>query len=145
MMLDAEPSMPELHQIPPVIRDYVNAFNSGDFETLIGLFAPDAVIFGVLGSAPIAQAEAVWRELHKGMAMHLHAQAIAVDGAVVAVRYIETGCFRGAFRGLAGVEPTGRTYQVVAMEWFELDGGMIAKRWGARDFDSIKKQVLGDG
>jgi hypothetical protein len=30
------------------------------------------------------------------------------------------------------------------MEWFELDEGKIARRWGARDFDSIKKQVLGD-
>jgi predicted ester cyclase len=139
-----ETRMTELHRMPPVVRDYVDAFNSGDFARLVGLFTPDAVVFGVLGSAPIAKAEAVWRELHEGMAMHLAPEAVAVDGVTVAVRYRETGRFQGTFRGLAGVLPTGRAYQVIAMEWFELDEGRIAKRWGARDFDAIKKQVLAD-
>jgi hypothetical protein len=56
---------------------------------------------------------------------------------------MESGRFQGTFRGLSGEQPTGRTYQVVAMEWFELKGDLIAKRCGARDFDAIKKQVLG--
>jgi hypothetical protein len=136
--------MTELHGMPPAIRDYVEAFNQGDFSKLLSLFTPDAVVFGVLGSAPDAKAEPVWRELHEGMAMHLAPQAVAVDEMTVAVRYLESGRFQGTFRGLAGTSPTGRAYQVVAMEWFELDGELISKRWGARDFDAIKKQVLGD-
>lgn len=131
--------------IPPAIRAYVAAFNSGDFPALMQLFTPDALIFGVLGSAPIAQAEPVWRELHYGMAMHLEPQAVAVEGTTVVVRYIESGRFKGAFRGLPEIAPTGRSYKVVAMEWFELEGGLISRRWGARDFDAIKKQVLGEG
>jgi hypothetical protein len=131
-------------KLPAVIANYVEAFNEGDFEKLLGLFTPDAVIFGVLGSAPIAQAEPVWRELHDGMAMHLEPMAVAVHGMTVAVRYIESGRFQGRFRGLAERSPTGRDYQVVAMEWFELEGELIARRWGARDFDSIKAQVLGN-
>lgn len=130
-------------ELPPVIEAYADAFNRGDFATLLGLFTPDAVVFGVLGSAPIAQAEPVWRELHEGMAMHLEPEAVAVAGATVVVRYIESGRFRGSFRGLAGKAPTGRPYQVVAIEWFELRGERIARRWGARDFDAIKSQVLG--
>jgi predicted ester cyclase len=129
-------------QLPAVIAAYVEAFNQGDFQRLLSLFTPDAVVFGVLGSAPIAQAEPVWRELHEGMAMHLEPEAVAVAGSTLAVRYTERGRFQGTFRGLAGQAPTGRTYQVVAMEWFELEGERIAKRWGARDFDSIKAQVL---
>lgn len=131
-------------KLPTVIAAYVEAFNDGDFGKLLGLFTSDAVIFGVLGSAPIAQAEPVWRELHNGMAMHLVPTAVAVDGMTVAVRYIETGRFQGSFRGLPGRAPTGREYQVVAMEWFELEGELIARRWGARDFGSIKAQVLGN-
>jgi predicted ester cyclase len=77
------------------------------------------------------------------MAMHLEPTAVALDGMTVAVRYIESARFQGSFRGLAGRAPTGREYQVVAMEWFELEGELIARRWGARDFDSIKAQVLG--
>jgi hypothetical protein len=74
----------------------------------MSVFTPDAVVFGVLGSAPVAQAEPVWRELHEGMAMHLSPQAAAVDGVTVAVRFLETGRFQGKFRGLADASPTGR-------------------------------------
>jgi hypothetical protein len=121
----------------------VEALNAGDFPLLMSLFTDDALIFGVLGSGPVAKAEAVWRELHEGMAMQLHPEAVAVDGARVVVRYVESGRFQGIFRSLEGHAPTGRSYQVVAMEWFELEGDRIAKRWGARDFDSIKRQVIG--
>ena len=134
--------MTNLPQLPPVIDAYVEALNAGDFPRLMSLFTADALIFGVLGSAPVAKAEAVWRELHQGMAMKLEPQAVAVDGARVVVRYVESGRFQGTFRGLEGQAPTGRSYQVVAIEWFELEGERIAKRWGARDFDSIKRQVM---
>jgi predicted ester cyclase len=135
--------MTATQDLPPVIRAYVDAFNTGDFPRLMSLFTPDAMIVGVLGSAPIAKAEPVWRELHEGMAMHLEVQAVALNGASVVVRYVESGCFRGYFRGLDRHPPTGRPYQVLAMEWFECNGDLIAKRWGARDFDAIKRQVLG--
>jgi predicted ester cyclase len=131
-------------EMPPVIRAYIDAFNAGDFAQLMSLFTDDAVIFGVLGSAPVAQAEPIWRELHEGMAMQLEPQAVVVEGTTAVVRYVESGRFQGSFRGLAGRTPTGRAYQVLAIEWFELDGGRIAKRWGARDFNSIKQQVLGE-
>ena len=31
----------------------------------------------------------------------------------------------------------------IAMEWFELEGGRIAQRWGARDSGGITRQVVG--
>lgn len=136
--------MTHMYEMPPAICSYVEALNAGDIRKLLSLFTPDAVVFGVLGSAPVKQAEPVWRELHQGMAMHLAPQAVAVDGTTVAVRYLESGRFQGTFRGLPGTAPTGRVYQIVAMEWFELDGDLISKRWGARDFDAIRKQVLSD-
>jgi predicted ester cyclase len=108
----------------------------------MSLFTDDALIFGVLGSAPVSKAEAIWRELHEGLAMHLEPEAVAVDGLRVVVRYVESGRFQGAFRGLARQAPTGRSYKVIAMEWFEIKGDKIAKRWGTRDFGSIKDQVL---
>lgn len=44
---------------------------------------------------------------------------------------------------MAGHAPTGLAYEVVALEWFEFSGGLIARRWGARDSASISRQVLG--
>lgn len=32
-----------------------------------------------------------------------------------------------------GVEPTGKSYELVAMEWSEIEDGKIRRRWGARN------------
>ncbi len=32
-----------------------------------------------------------------------------------------------------GHAPTGRSHELVAMEWIEIEGGKIRRRWGARD------------
>ena len=46
---------------------------------------------------------------------------------MVAARYTETGTFtRPAF----GHEPMGRFYELVAMDFFEIEGGKIERRWG---------------
>jgi predicted ester cyclase len=128
--------------LPKPIEEYVEAFNAGEFERLLAQFTDNAVIHGVLGSAPIQQVEPVWRELHEGMAMVLTPQAAVVDGNVVVVRFVERGCFRGGFRGLAGHNPTNRPYEVTAIEWFQLSGEKIRERWGARDSGAIERQVL---
>jgi ketosteroid isomerase-like protein len=128
--------------LPSPVSEYVEAFNAGDFERLLAQFTDDAIIHGVLGSAPVRDAEAVWRELHEGMAMHLTPLDVAVDGQSVVVRYIERGRFRGTFRGLADRAPTQRSYEVTAIEWFRLADGRISERWGARDSATIERQVL---
>lgn len=132
-----------MQSLPEAVRNYVEAFNAGDFDRLFAQFADDAVIHGVLGTFSLEQVAPVWRELHEGMGLHLDPQGCAVDGNSVAVRYVETGCFRGAFRGLADHSPTNRTYQINAIEWFELADGLICERWGGRDSASIYAQVLG--
>jgi steroid delta-isomerase-like uncharacterized protein len=121
-----------------VVRKYVEAFNRGDSDAQRALFSDDAVIQGVLGWAPIEQALAVWRELHTAFAVELIVDAIAAEGDVVAVRYTERGKFVAAFRGK---EPTGKPYELIAMEWFELSGGKIRRRWGARDSASMSRQT----
>jgi predicted ester cyclase len=131
--------------LPTPIREYIEAFNEGDFERLFAQFTDDALIHGVLGSAPIHQVEPIWRELHEGMGMVLNPQDAVVAGVAVVVRYIERGCFRGSFRGLAGHTPTNHPYEVTAIEWFALSGDKIRERWGARDSASIERQVLSRG
>lgn len=125
-----------------LVRAYVEAINLLDMARLRALFSPDARIYGVLGHGNVDQVEPIWRELHTGMNMHLEILGLVVQGGEVAVRYRETGRFTGPFRGLAGREPTGRTYEVTAMEWFIVEGGRITARWGARDSAAITRQVL---
>lgn len=129
--------------LPPAIAGYIEAFNAGDWGRMRDLFTEDAQIWGVLGYGGLDAVEPIWRELHEGLEMRLEPVAVAVDGDTVVLRYRETGRFVGPFRGLAGHEPTGRSYELTAFEWFELEGGRIARRWGARDSGAITRQVLG--
>jgi ketosteroid isomerase-like protein len=60
--------MTEQERNKQVARDYVDAFNRGDFAALRTIFAPDAVIQGVLGKGVVDAVEPIWRQLHEGLA-----------------------------------------------------------------------------
>ena len=126
-----------------VLRAYVEAFNAGDWARMGDLFTTDAVIRGVLGWGNLDVALPIWGELRDNMQMQLKVEDMIVNGEKAAILFTETGRFSGPFRGLPGKEPTGRPYEIVAMEWFEFESGRIARRWGARDSGAITRQVLG--
>ena len=60
------------------------------------------------------------------------------EGDVVAVRYKETGTALAPFFDKPA---TGKSYEVVAMEWFVVRAGKIERRWGARDAASQAEQL----
>jgi predicted ester cyclase len=121
-----------------VVRAYVDAFNRGDLAALRNLLADDAEIQGVLGQGTFERVEPIWHQLIEGYGMQLALEELIAEGPVVAARYRETGTFRTpAF----GQEPTGLSYELVAMEWFEIENGRIKRRWGARDGASQARQL----
>jgi predicted ester cyclase len=65
-------------------------------------------------------------------------EEMIAEGDLVAARYTERGKFVGPFLGHA---PTGKSYQLVAMEWFVVKDGKIQRRWGARDAASQARQI----
>ena len=121
-----------------VVRRYVEAFNRGDLTALKELLAPDAEIQGVFGAGLFEKIEPIWRQLIEGFGMQLEIQELVAEGNVVAARYVETGTFKAPAFGHA---PTGKSYRLVAMEWFEVDGSRIRRRWGARDSASQYRQL----
>ncbi len=121
-----------------VVMQYVEAFNQGDLALLQGLFTPDALIQGVLGWGELDKAIPIWKELHEAFAIELTVEEIIAEGDIVAVRYTERGSFRNSFRGQ---EPTGKSYELVAIEWFKMLDGKIHRRWGARDSASMSRQL----
>jgi ketosteroid isomerase-like protein len=121
-----------------VIRHYVEAFNAGDFGRLRGLFAPDAVIYGALGWGSLDEVLPGWYDLHHGLSVKLSIEDMIGEGDIVAVRYRESGAFVGPYRGQT---PTDRSYELVAIEWFEVKDGRIRRRWGARDSASQARQL----
>jgi steroid delta-isomerase-like uncharacterized protein len=121
-----------------VVRAYVEAFNRGDLDALRGLFTPDALVYGVLGWGGLPEAEPIWRDLHEAFKIELTAEQMIAEGDMVAVRYTERGTFVAPFRGQP---PTGKSFELVAMEWFILTDGKIHRRWGARDAASQARQL----
>jgi steroid delta-isomerase-like uncharacterized protein len=121
-----------------VIRQYVEYFNAGDLDRLRSLFATDALIHGVLGWGEVDVVMPIWRQLAESLQMHLTIEDIIAEGDIVAVRYQETGTARASFFGKPA---TGRSYELVAMEWFVVRGGKIERRWGARDAASQGVQL----
>jgi len=121
-----------------VVLQYVQAFNRGDLAALRDLLADEAEIQGVFGKGLFEKISPVWRQLMEGYRMQLKVQGMVAEGNTVAVRYIETGTFLAPAFGQA---PTGRSYEMVAMEWFEIENGKIKRRWGARDSATQARQL----
>lgn len=121
-----------------VVLRYVDAFNRGDLETLRALFTADAEIQGVFGQGAYDRIEPIWRQLMEGYGIRLELKQLIAEGNVVAALYVETGTFR---KPAFGHRPTGRSYRLVAMEWFEIEDGRIRRRWGARDAASQALQL----
>ena len=121
-----------------LVLEYVNAFNNGDIDGVCKLFAPDAQIWGVLGWGTPEDARPIWKDLMECLQMQLTVDAIVEEGSSVAVRYTERGKSVQAFRGQG---PTNRTYELLAMEWFEIENGLLKRRWGTRDSANQSRQL----
>ncbi len=121
-----------------IVTAYVDAFNRGDIDGLSGLFASDALVYGVLGWGPVEKVKAIWREIIDCFNLNLRVDSMVAEGDTVAVRYTERGKSVKSFRG---GPVTGRSYEVVAMEWFEIKDKLIHRRWGARDSAAQFRQM----
>jgi steroid delta-isomerase-like uncharacterized protein len=121
-----------------IVLAYVDAFNRGDIEVLIDLFAPDALVYGVLGWGRMDQVVPIWREIKAAFDIQLQVESIIAEDDIVAVRYVERGTSVGSFRS---GPVTGKSFEVVAMEWFIIKEGKIHRRWGARDNAAQMRQL----
>ena len=121
-----------------IVLAYVDAFNRGDEEAMRPLFTDDALIYGVLGWGGLDQVVPIWREIKAAFDIQLQVESMIAEDDIVAVRYAERGTSIGSFRG---GPVTGKSFEVVAMEWFEIKEGKIYRRWGARDNAAQMRQM----
>jgi steroid delta-isomerase-like uncharacterized protein len=121
-----------------IVLAYVDVFNRGEIEALVELFAADALVYGVLGWGNLDQVVPIWREIKAAFDIQLQVESIIAEDDIVAVRYVERGTSVGSFRG---GPVTGKSFEVVAMEWFVIKDGKIYRRWGARDNAAQMRQM----
>lgn len=121
-----------------VVREYVARFNAGDLDGLRELFHEDAEIHGVLGWGSLDDVMPIWQALIEALGIDLEIEELIAEDDTVAVRYTERGWSRAPFFDRPA---TGRSYELVAIEWFVVREGRIARRWGARDSASQASQL----
>lgn len=121
-----------------VVRAYIAAFNRADISALKALFSPNAEIQGSLGTVSLENVSDIWFALMNSLAINLTIEEMIAEEDCVAVRYTERGTFQSSFMGH---EPTGRSYELVAMEWFVIVDGKIKQRWGVRDAAAQARQI----
>lgn len=142
--------MPEETQNKEIVRRFVEGlYAHGNVEVFEELIADDAYVAGVGG------------EVHgdtdklKEMASRLHSMLheaapdirfqideLIAEGDSVAARFTERGTLTGPYvAGPNRIEPTGRSFEVTAMEFFHLEDGKIKERWATRDRLGFLQQV----
>jgi steroid delta-isomerase-like uncharacterized protein len=121
-----------------VVKNYVKYFNSGNLEGLRSVFSEDALVYGVLGWGKVDDVMSIWKALIDGLAMELTIEDMVAEGDIVVVRYTERGTSKTPF---FDKPVTGKSYELVAMEWFKIKNGKIERRWGARDAATQSKQL----
>lgn len=123
-----------------LVRDYLDAFNSRDRETISELLAEDVVEHGI------------HRELHgpeevfEFLDAHFKTfpdyagstEQIIAEGDVVAVRYTVTGTHTGEYRDL---EPTGHTTEWTGMAMYRIEDDEIAEIWLEEDRIGLLEQL----
>ena len=119
-----------------------DVIHGGDLERIPELFAPNYMPHDPSNPGRMGGIEGARRfisMLHAGMSdIRYTIEDMIAEGDLVAVRYRESGAFVGPYHGQM---PNARSYELVAIEWFEVKDGRIRRRWGARDSASQARQL----
>lgn len=142
--------MSEGHQNKAVVQRFIDEYyRKGNMEIFDELLAPGFFFSGV-GAAITDDLEHLKEVASKTHAMQRTAapdlefsiDEIIAEGSSVVVRLTERGTLTGPYiAGQTRIEPTGKGFEVTAVEVFHLEGGKITERWGVRDRLGFLQQI----
>lgn len=125
-----------------LLRDSVEAFNTGDTAKLLAVAAPDIVIHYAEMPAPL-QGRETWQQGYELVKRAFPDLTIRVDDLVaagdrVALRLTLSGTHQGEFQGIPA---TGRTISYVSHEFYRVADGQVAEEWICSDLASLFSQL----
>ena len=151
-METTETTTPVLSTLPDanvlvVARLCEEAFSAGDLAVLPELVNEEFVNFDSVTNGPdfLRGLISAQRAAFPDMQFTPLQVFVAEDWVITKARW--TGTFRApfAFVGLAGVEPTGRPFDVESVHAFRFVNGKISEHWAVRDDLTMHRQLLGAG
>ncbi len=125
-----------------LIRDSVEAFNTGDTAKLLAVATPDIIIHYAELPEPLRGRD-TWQQGYELVKRAFPDLEIRVDDLVaagdkVALRLTLGGTHEGEFQGIPA---TGRTISYVSHEFYRVADGLIAEEWICSDMASLFRQL----
>jgi hypothetical protein len=122
------------------LRRAVENWNKGDLQSYLELYDEGAVLHGY-GPEPIGKAEASgfyaeMMESFPGSTVHLD-ELLEIDDRLI-IRYTQTCPHEGEFMG---IEPTGRTVEMVGICIDRHAGGHVVERYSVADMQTVFEQL----
>lgn len=124
-----------------VVSRWLAAGDARDFDAFDQLLHPDAIVHAPAGlsTASTDEEKEVWRDALAAMPDLRHdVQEVLVDGDVEMARVVVTGTLATNF---AGVEGTGRSFQIDQAVITHLRDGRIVEAWEIADIAALRAQV----
>jgi predicted ester cyclase len=130
-----------------VARLWEEAFNAGSVDVLPELVSEEFVNFGAVTDGPQFLTALIREQRTAFPDMRFTpTQVIAADDWVLTkTRWTGTFTAPCSHLGLAGVEPTGRSFDVQHVHAFRLADGKVVEHWAVRDDLTMHHQLLQPG
>jgi predicted ester cyclase len=126
-----------------IIYRWLAAGDAGDFDAFDDLLLPNAVIHAPRGLSTTSREseKAVWQAALAAMPDLRHdVREVVVGGDVEMARVVVTGTMAAAF---AGVEGSGRSFQMDQAVIAHLRDGRIEEAWEIADVAALDRQTTG--
>lgn len=128
-------------QIASTVARFETASNAHDPAGAAALFTPDFVDHAPWpGHSPdVAGFEAGLAEMTAAFPdLHVEVQRVVAQGDLLAWHFVMSGSQLGPFMGL---EPSGRSFRIEAMDMLRMEGGLVAEHWGVMDAATMVEQL----
>ena len=124
-----------------IVRNYQDAYNTGDFDALADVVAADVRTPNIVPGMPpgLEGAIAVHQTTLLGMPdYHTTIEDLIAEGDKVVARVTMTGTHTGDFWG---IPPTGRRVDLTAIYIVRIADGKIVEHWGEEDGVKVLRQL----
>ncbi len=133
-----------VHENDVALAKAVDAWNAGDVDTYMQLYAPDIELHaGTYDFPDRAAVEAMYKGFHAavpGVQLTIH-ETFAVEDRL-AVRYTAKGKQTG---DLMGIPPTGREISMTGITIMHFQDGKVVERWDSDDSAEVLARLRGGG
>lgn len=119
-----------------VVRRYLERYVSGGDEAVADELVAEEIVFASPYAPQPVEGKAAFEQMLAGLRaafpdLAIREEALIAEGDLVAARWVASGTHTGA--PFAGLEPSGRRFEIAGMSFYRVRGGKIVAGWVCDD------------